>query len=120
MNLLEQTRDTLVEAMKCLERIVGCDHHLFYPKSTRCDGKTTMGECCKKGICDVIFKTRKVLKLPLRNCDVGTPLEQSMRYGFFCNQHRTMEKCCAECPAFDKADCEFVWGQMPYEEGGDE
>jgi hypothetical protein len=52
----------------------------------------------------------------LRNCDVGTAAEQSARYEKFCFDHRTMERCCQDCPIKDEPCCELAWAQLPYEE----
>lgn len=61
-------------------------------------------------------KIRAALALPPRNCDVGTPEEQSKRYDEFCDIH----DCRKDCPLFKADSCEFAWAQMPYaeEEGG--
>ena len=60
----------------------------------------------------------EALALPRRNCDVGTAEEQTVRYDKFCKTNKTVEKCCTDCPALGTADCELVWAQMPYAEGG--
>ncbi len=50
---------------------------------------------------------------PPRNCDVGTPLERTDRYLTFCESHNG----CADCPCNKiDGDCEFTWGDMPFEE----
>ena len=65
---------------------------------------------------DTVLKIAKeALAAPRRNCDVGTAEEQTARYDKFCNMNRTVEKCCTDCPALGVADCEFIWGQRPYE-----
>ena len=61
-----------------------------------------------------------VLTMPPRNCDVGTPEEQSARFDAHCRKHMG----CLTCPLREKdggvpKHCEFAWSQMPYEEGGD-
>lgn len=56
---------------------------------------------------------------PPRNCDVGTPDEQSARFDAHCRKHMG----CLTCP-LREADgsvpkhCEFRWAKMPYKEGG--
>ena len=69
---------------------------------------------------DMVFvaqaKARRVLARPKRNCDVGTPAEQSVRYEKFCFEHRTMERCCEDCPLKSEPCCELAWAQLPYEE----
>ena len=54
-----------------------------------------------------------------RNCDVGTAEEQEERFDAHCRKHMG----CLTCPLREKdggvpKHCEFVWSQMPYEEGG--
>ena len=50
---------------------------------------------------------------------MGTAEEQSRRYADFCARHYKRNDTDAECfgcPAgCDKGDCEFAWGQLPYE-----
>lgn len=55
---------------------------------------------------------------PVKNCEVGTAGDMVRRYNHFCATHRSSERCCDDCPAANKAPCEFEWTQMPYEEGG--
>lgn len=57
------------------------------------------------------------LAAPPRNCDAGTPEEQTARYDKFCNTNITVEKCCTDCPALGVADCKLAWAQMPYKKG---
>ena len=52
-----------------------------------------------------------------RNCDVGTPKEQSARFDAHCRKHMG----CMTCPLREKdggvpKHCEFAWSQMPYYE----
>ena len=59
----------------------------------------------------------KALSEPERNCDVGTPEEQAKRFALHCDKHPRCKGCpCCGVIPFNK--CEFVWAQMPYEEGG--
>ena len=60
------------------------------------------------------------LAAPARECDVGTPAEQTARFAEFCKSHRhsDMPKC-AGCPLEDIPDgtgCSQALGQMPYNE----
>ena len=60
---------------------------------------------------------RAALSAPPRNCDVGTPKEQSARFDAHCRKHMG----CLTCPLREKdggvpKHCEFAWSQMPYEE----
>ena len=57
------------------------------------------------------------LSAPPRNCDVGTPEEQSARFDAHCRKHMG----CLTCPLREKdggvpKHCELAWAQMPYEE----
>ena len=58
------------------------------------------------------------LSAPPRNCDVGTPKEQSARFDAHCRKHTG----CLTCPLREKdggvpKHCELAWSQMPYEHG---
>lgn len=54
---------------------------------------------------------------PLRNCDVGSPIEQSMRFRSYCLDKNEFNTTCFKCPLYKKRGiCEFFWSQMPYEE----
>ena len=63
---------------------------------------------------------------PPRNCDVGTPEDQSKRFRSFCLNHTSASDVDMECCRchLEKvhAMCELAWAQMPYEaqEGGAE
>lgn len=55
---------------------------------------------------------------PLRNCDIGTAEEQAIRFHKYCSRQSQDDILCLGCPLFGKEEqCEFVWAQMPYEEG---
>ena len=67
-----------------------------------------------------IKKAEAALAAPARECDVGTPAEQTARFAEFCKSHRhsDMPKC-AGCPLEDIPDgtgCSQAWGQMPCNE----
>lgn len=58
-------------------------------------------------------KVLDALKEPVRNCEVGTPKEQTLRFYQFCNSYSSS---CKGCPCKDiPAECRLVWAQMPYE-----
>ena len=68
---------------------------------------------------DTLVKIDAAISAPPRNCDVGTAEEQSERFDAHCRKHMG----CLTCPLREKDGgvpkyCEFVWSQMPYEEGG--
>ena len=64
------------------------------------------------------------LDAPPRNCDIGTPEEQSDRFYAFCGNHRFQSGikgiCSSLCPCImcrDMCHCLTKWSQMPYEKG---
>ena len=61
-------------------------------------------------LCEIISK---VLDIPRRNCDVGTPEEQVERHREWCRHDNDGSRCCIDCRL-----CFARWAQMPYEEGG--
>ena len=77
---------------------------------------------------DVIDKVDAALAEPPRNCDVGTPEEQSKRYEAYCaefGRHSNGSPKCIGCPLETRAMkiggmCELAWAQMPYGKEGDE
>ncbi len=78
------------------------------------------GEMSNEHAIQLGFITNILEKFPLRQCDVGTSAEQNNRYEHYCFTHRTMERCCQDCPIKDEPCCELAWGQMPCEaEEGD-
>ena len=67
----------------------------------------------------------EALTVPARQCDVGTALEQALRFHDLCvgNSSGINGMCKPTCPCidcFDKCQCLAKWAQMPYEaqEGG--
>lgn len=67
---------------------------------------------------------KAALAAPPRNCDVGTPEEQTRRMA---NEYCYVQKDCYEspsgksCPLYKTGvDCRLIWARMPYEEGGAE
>lgn len=69
------------------------------------------------------FRVKNIIKAalaePLRNCDVGTDLEQAKRLRNICIKYRAMIGTCLNCPIFkpgdSPCDCFARWSQMPYE-----
>jgi hypothetical protein len=59
------------------------------------------------------------LSAPVRNCDVGSPDEQSDRFAQLCDSF----VCCSHCPVKalwnfangHKPSCGVLWAQLPYE-----
>ena len=75
-----------------------------------------------KDTCDRMNK--EAIGRSRRNCDVGTPEEQTRRMD---NEYCYRQKECYEspsgksCPLYKPGvDCRLTWAQMPYKEGGDD
>lgn len=73
----------------------------------------------------LMAKAKAALSAPPRNCDVGTPEEQSERWEKFCSEHHKkwiggkIPTGPCDCPCYEGNSCNsFLWAQMPYEEGG--
>lgn len=71
---------------------------------------------------EITTKAKAALAAPARNCDVGTAEEQFKRYLAFCHCE---SRGCRHCPANKTMvggtwNCDLVWAQMPYKEGGKE
>ena len=91
----------------------------------RCDsGSPLWWHCGAKGVMP-LKNAKAALAKPPRNCDMGDAADWEKRFGEECDKGHT----CSDCPVghakkemaikLDKgARCEFVWAQMPYEEGG--
>jgi hypothetical protein len=67
-----------------------------------------------------IVKNTSLLAEPLRNCDVGTPQEQSVRMAEFCREQYKKTDGVSICSAcrfhnMEGLDCQFAWAQLPYE-----
>lgn len=64
-----------------------------------------------------IDKADEALAEPLRNCDIGTVVEQKERFDKYCASRK-----CYECPVYfqnqKSADCYcgLWWAQMPYDD----
>ena len=76
-----------------------------------------------KDVCDRMNREVEIGR-PLRNCDVGTDVEQADRFNKFCGKQG--DECAiggkGNCPIFKghKVDCGIVWAQLPYEKEGEE
>ena len=69
---------------------------------------------------NILELRRKVdasLAEPVRNCEVGTAMEQGGRFSAYCRAHKHPESECLPCPLFGQTGgyCELAWAQMPYE-----
>lgn len=76
-------------------------------------------------ITKVMDEIEKALSAPPRNCDIGDAADWEERFGEECDKGHT----CSDCPVrhaktrmaielHKGARCEFIWAQMPYNEGG--
>lgn len=65
-------------------------------------------------------KAKAALAAPSRNCDVGTPEEQTNRFMTYCNSRVCKRRVCSSCGYEElfRHKCFAIWSQMPYEEGG--
>lgn len=73
-----------------------------------------------KDLCDRLNKEAEISR-QLRNCDVGTAEEQSMRFHSYCLDNNASNIGCTNCPLHkEKGRCEFIWAQLPYEKEGEE
>ena len=65
----------------------------------------------------------RALAAPPRNCDVGTPEEQSDRYEALCDAYHKTTGTCDDCPIYKKEckmtgnipHCQLVWAQLKKE-----
>lgn len=76
---------------------------------------------------DTLLKIKAALAEPVRNCEVGTPEEQSERFILFCRRNSFRGVCNDSCKfanvnrrlgwqKIGQARCFPFWSQMPYEE----
>lgn len=84
----------------------------------RCDAIAQLPEVRnEQSIKDMRNIIKHALSAPARQCDVGTPGEQSERMEkAVCSKHRG----CVRCPLRKAkySDCTLVWAQTPYAEEG--
>ena len=105
-----QTNNKQREAVKCL--MDNLNIHLMQPSE-----QITVNRAELDGM---VMVCEKALAIPLRNCDVGTPAEQTIRFKKFCIDNRTENDFgCGDCPCYsedsDTDKCGILWAQMPYE-----
>jgi hypothetical protein len=68
-----------------------------------------------KDVCERMNKEAEIGK-PLRNCDVGTAMEQAERQDKYC-MLQDCHKCYTKDAAYECTKCYAKWSQEPYEEG---
>lgn len=96
---------------EALSRILGIADHL--------QTRFAIPKFASEEILELKQIAESALSAPPRNCDVGTAEEQSKRHEELCDSHTCGSRCSASgCPLYDCGCSPFVWGQMPYEEGG--
>lgn len=83
------------------------------------DGHNLPGSC-RKTLRSKVTEAKHVAD-NLRNCDVGTPLQQSKRFYEFCCKYRALVEipytCWEKCPLKNNNDeccCQLMWAQLPY------
>ena len=82
------------------------------------------GGVYKSDVAEAIDNARAALAQPRKNCEVGTPEEQSQRFDAFCVSHYTPpnkdgvvpDGCDCPCYTRGKGCNAFAWGQLPYVE----
>ena len=105
-----QTNNKLREALEAARLFV-----------TNCNTPlTTPLEGCGMSRAEVMNIIDTALADPVKNCEVGTAMEQGERFAEYCHQHKHPESECLLCPLFGQTGgyCELAWAQLPYEEGG--
>lgn len=111
---LQELKDAAIELMKFT--CASCEQRFCEEDVEEEDGQRVPSPC------SAIIRMRNALSAnPIRNCDVGTAEEQAERYGRYCDKFTSDGMHCENCPCCGKipfGKCEFVWSQMPYEEGG--
>ena len=84
----------------------------------------SLDENCAVDPVEIRDIARSALAEPVKNCEVGTAMEQGERFSAYCRAHKHPESECLPCPLFGQTGghCELAWAQMPYvkKEGGAE
>ena len=65
---------------------------------------------------EFIAHPSEVCVSPPRNCDIGTPEEQTKRFQKFCLAHNNCSKCDCPCNNND-GGCQIRWALLPFMEG---
>lgn len=86
-------------------------------RNTRGETGMVVGSCYS----EAARKCRAALSEPVRNCEVGTAMEQGERFSAYCREHKHPKSECLSCPLFGQTGgyCELAWAQIPYMEGGE-
>ena len=92
---------------EALSRILGIADHL--------QTRFAIPKLASEEILELKQIAESALSAPPRNCDVGTPEEQSARFDAHCRKHMG----CLTCPLREKdggvpKHCELAWAKMPY------
>lgn len=107
---MKEIADALQEAHDLLERI-----HSAY--------SDRQGDISMYPLRKTLAVVKSALAKPLRNCDVGTPKEQTERFKNVCRKYRRgpgPRANCKGCPIqyeSPQVGCTFAWAQMNYVEG---
>ena len=83
------------------------------------DLTNSLDEECAVDPVEIRDIAKAALAEPVRNCEVGTAMEQGELFSAYCRAHKHPESECLPCPLFGQTGgyCELAWAQMPYEEG---
>lgn len=108
---LQELKDAAIELMKFT--CDSCEQRFCEEDIEEEDGQRVSSPC------SAIIRMRNALSAnPIRNCDVGAPEEMFERFERFCFTHRSIERCCADCPLNGEPCCELAWAQTPYKKNG--
>ena len=108
-NSVQQTRELVSGAITMIDKAVNNELSLS-------------AQFCVGCLLSVKEALAKALAIPLRECDVGTAYEQSVRMARFCKKQYEKRDdvaahICSACKFHNsESDCVFEWAQMPYEE----
>ena len=73
--------------------------------------------CAYRDLCEAKTAIQKALAKPPRNCDVGTPEEQSERFKRYCPSGDCKRWVCNSYgnEKLFRHKCALIWGQLPYD-----
>lgn len=83
----------------------------------------SLDENCAVDPVEIRDIARAALAEPVKNCEVGTAMEQTERFKDLCRKYRRgpgPRANCKGCPIQHESlhvGCTFAWAQLPYEEG---
>ena len=81
----------------------------------------SLDESCAVDPVEIRDIAKAALAEPVKNCEVGTSMEQAKRMDAYCTSYRERigdSWRCDNCPLCSFHRCELAWAQSPYKEGG--